>query len=35
VRWRGSSATFERVTLPTHLQRRALELLGVSLEQAK
>jgi hypothetical protein len=35
VRWRGSSATFERVTLPTDLQCRALELLGVSLEQAK
>ena len=35
VRWRGSSATFERVTLPTDLQCRALELLGVSLEPAK
>ena len=35
VRWRSSSATFERVTLPTDSQRRALELLGVSLDTAK
>jgi hypothetical protein len=35
VRWRGISATFERVTLPADLQCRALELLGVSLEPAK
>jgi hypothetical protein len=32
VNWRGSSATFERVTLPTASQRRALVLLGVTLE---
>ena len=35
VRWRNSSATFECVTLPTDSQRRALELLGVSLEAPK
>jgi len=35
VRWRSSSATFERVTLPTDSQRQALELLGVSLDAPK
>ena len=35
VRWRSSSGTFERVTLPTDSQRRALELRGVSLEAPK
>ena len=35
VRWQSSSATFECVTLPTDSQRRALELLGASLEAPK
>ena len=35
VRLRSSSATFERVTVPTDSQLRALELLGVTLEAAK
>ena len=35
VRLRSSSATFERVTVPTDSQLRALELLGVALEAAK
>ena len=35
VRWRSSSVAFERMTLPTDSQRRALELLGVALEPAR
>ena len=35
VRWQSSSATSERLTLPTDSQRRALELLGVWLEVQK
>lgn len=36
VQWNAhADATFERITLPTSAQKRAFELLGVSLEAAK